>query len=206
MFLLRDYLNRHFSYELISELLGRSKNGIVIAAHRKLHYQPKCLSCGERIEHRKGNRLRCPDCVVKHNKKMKQLYDGKNREHFKILKNELRFGGNRQKTMERDNYTCQMCGKTHHEVVLDVHHKDKTGRNKNEHNHSPDNLITLCHNCHTKQHKEDTIMVRWKKRKYWDKDWLYKQYITLKKTPKQIAEENKCSDSSIYRWLKKHRF
>jgi 5-methylcytosine-specific restriction protein A len=139
--------------------------GIKIAAYRKLKYKPKCLGCEEIIKNRKGNRLRCPECVKKHNKEWKKIYAQQRADYFRNCKNELRFGGNRQNALERDKYTCQKCGKTHHEAVLDVHHKDKTGRNKKEHNHSLENLITLCHSCHTKEHKEDTIMVRWRKRK-----------------------------------------
>lgn len=44
----------------------------------------------------------------------------------------------------RDNYTCSKCGG---KELLDVHHKDGTGRN------DPDNLVTLCHKCHQEAHK-----------------------------------------------------
>lgn len=52
--------------------------------------------------------------------------------------------------LERDNYTCQRCGKSNHpscptSVVLTVHHKvpvAQGGRNV------PSNLITLCNYCH----------------------------------------------------------
>ena len=43
---------------------------------------------------------------------------------------------------ERDNYTCQLCGKY---PSFDVHHIDY-----NKENNEPENLITLCKNCHTK--------------------------------------------------------
>jgi len=46
---------------------------------------------------------------------------------------------------ERDNYTCQMCGKLQSERAFDVHHIDGDKKNCN-----PDNLVTLCHNCHAK--------------------------------------------------------
>ena len=160
--LLNNLLDKRKTYREISEIINRSINGIKIAMRRKLHYQPKCLDCDKRLK-RKANQLRCSKCEKKYRKIQKRKYAKENQEKFRKLRNELRFGGNREKTLIRDMYTCQMCGKTHHEVVLDVHHKDKTGRNKKYHNNSLDNLITYCHSCHTKQHKEDTIMKRWKK-------------------------------------------
>jgi len=43
---------------------------------------------------------------------------------------------------ERDKYTCQICGK---EPSIYCHHIDYNKLNCN-----PENLITLCHSCHTK--------------------------------------------------------
>jgi DNA-directed RNA polymerase subunit RPC12/RpoP len=158
---LKELLDVHASYGEISKILHRSINGIKLSMYRKLHYEPKCLDCGVIIKGRKGNRIRCPECSTKNTTIKKKIYAKDNNILFRNMKNERRFGGNRQKVLERDKYTCQNCGKTHHEILLDVHHIDKSGRNKNKHNHSMENLITLCHSCHTKQHKEDTIMKRW---------------------------------------------
>lgn len=48
---------------------------------------------------------------------------------------------------ERDNYICRMpgCGKLQGDKAFDVHHIDYDKKNCN-----PDNLITLCHECHVK--------------------------------------------------------
>ncbi len=47
---------------------------------------------------------------------------------------------------ERDSYTCQLCGKPQNtKKQHTVHHIDYNKKNCN-----PDNLITLCHNCHSK--------------------------------------------------------
>ena len=46
---------------------------------------------------------------------------------------------------ERDNYTCQLCGKLQGDLAFCVHHIDYDKLNGN-----PDNLITLCHKCHIK--------------------------------------------------------
>jgi 5-methylcytosine-specific restriction endonuclease McrA len=59
---------------------------------------------------------------------------------------------------ERDNYTCQMCGKLQCQLIgrmklLAIHHIDY-----DKHNCDPKNLITLCNNCHIKTNT---------KRDYW---------------------------------------
>lgn len=53
----------------------------------------------------------------------------------------------RQYVLKRDNYTCRICGCK--EAKFHVHHIEtrKAGGN------APDNLITLCENCHEKLHK-----------------------------------------------------
>lgn len=58
----------------------------------------------------------------------------------------------RQYVLKRDHYTCQCCGKhptAKSEVKLHVHHKEsrKTGGN------APNNLITLCADCHRALHE-----------------------------------------------------
>ena len=48
--------------------------------------------------------------------------------------------GYKQKIRERDNYTCQLCGKPGHDVdhIIPWHIS---------HDNSPSNLRVLCHNC-----------------------------------------------------------
>lgn len=51
--------------------------------------------------------------------------------------------------MERDNYTCQVCGKTH--CALAAHHLN--GFNWDiENRFNPDNGVTLCYDCHMDFH------------------------------------------------------
>lgn len=71
-----------------------------------------------------------------------------------------RFGGNRIKALERDNYKCVECG-THE--LLQVHHKDEMGRNKPKQlqNNNLNNLITLCATCHINKH--NPVLKRWGK-------------------------------------------
>lgn len=71
---------------------------------------------------------------------------------------------NRKLCLNRDNFTCQLCGAKIH---LDVHHKDNGGphiKGKKADN-SLANLITLCHSCHIKFHygvlgKDKDILAR----------------------------------------------
>jgi len=55
--------------------------------------------------------------------------------------------------LERDKYTCQMCGLTsHNRRKLIVHHKDGNGIRSLSPNHKLDNLVTLCQHCHQVLH------------------------------------------------------
>jgi 5-methylcytosine-specific restriction endonuclease McrA len=69
----------------------------------------------------------------------------------RIYKDKIRFGGNREKALIRDNYTCQLCGT---KEMIDVHHIDKSGSSENP-NNDLSNLVTLCRPCHQLQHKHD---------------------------------------------------
>jgi len=53
--------------------------------------------------------------------------------------------------LQRDNYTCQICGAIDN---IDVHHKDNGGYHikKDKTDNTLSNLITLCHRCHIKLH------------------------------------------------------
>lgn len=57
----------------------------------------------------------------------------------------------RKLCLERDDYTCQICGT---KEKLDVHHKDNGGPHikGNKTNNELVNLTTLCHRCHLKLH------------------------------------------------------
>ena len=46
---------------------------------------------------------------------------------------------------ERDKYTCQVCGKKQGDITFLIHHIDYNKLNSN-----PNNLVTLCRNCHSK--------------------------------------------------------
>ena len=71
----------------------------------------------------------------------------------------------RQYVLWRDGYACQCCGARatkENDIKLHVHHREsrKTGGN------APDNLITLCKDCHKKLHKGIITAEDIKKRKH----------------------------------------
>ena len=57
----------------------------------------------------------------------------------------------RQMVLERDNWTCQICGKTIAEIQLHVHHMDPVAQNPMFQN-DMDSCITLCKECHKMVH------------------------------------------------------
>lgn len=112
--------------------------------------KPKSKEIKEKISKaKKGVKL-----SEEHKKKLSEALKGKNsgeKSHFwkggispklyavnwtKILKISIR---------ERDKYICQICKKKQGDKTFPVHHIDYDKKNCN-----PNNLITLCHNCHSK--------------------------------------------------------
>ena len=78
-----------------------------------------------------------------------------NLEYFKVDKSVINKPGSKSSftnmryfIMARDNYTCKQCGAKN--VPFQVHHKIE--RNQGGTN-VPNNLVTLCKNCHDKHHK-----------------------------------------------------
>ena len=106
-----------------------------------------CLVCGKEFEVRQQYRKQIY-CSKQCLNKSEKLYGGK-QERDLDYKNQIRFSGNKYKVLERDNYTCQICGNT---TQLVVHHKDDSGQSDNP-NNDMDNLITLCRRCHINIHK-----------------------------------------------------
>lgn len=116
----------------------------------------------------------------------------------------------REYILYRDNYTCQLCGKT--DIPLEVHH---IGFWKNDRTDRPSNLITLCVKCHIpKNHqeggklygmqpiqkplKEATFMstVRWKLVNILGYDYTY-GYITKFKRIQLRLEKTHYNDAFI---------
>lgn len=55
----------------------------------------------------------------------------------------------RNNVLNRDNYTCKLCGKTKDETILNVHHIERYADNE-ELRTDVNNGITLCYKCHKK--------------------------------------------------------
>ena len=70
----------------------------------------------------------------------------------------------------RDNFVCQECGIHQDELdigqvkKLDIHHIDY-----NKYNLNPDNLITLCRNCHTKTNYDREYWIKYFNKKIYEK-------------------------------------
>lgn len=76
----------------------------------------------------------------------------KSRAYKRKNKDKVRFSGNREFVLKRDNYECQICGK---KDKLVIHHIDGTNNtSKMNANNKTENLITLCRSCHRKVHNE----------------------------------------------------
>jgi DNA-binding NtrC family response regulator len=59
-----------------------------------------------------------------------------------------RYGGKHYEVLERDNFTCKICGSM---TDIVVHHRDH-----NIENNKMDNLISWCRPCHTSYHQNET--------------------------------------------------
>jgi len=58
-----------------------------------------------------------------------------------------------QKVLARDLFTCQICGKNHHQVQLEAHHIKPYYKNPKL-RLDINNGKTLCNTCHKEQHRK----------------------------------------------------
>ena len=104
---------------------------------------------------RKSGITECGEC---RRASQRRFYE-KRKLRIKEFKDKTRFGGNREKAIQRDNEMCITCGMTrmkHKDSFkrdITVDHIDGNGRGKRmgEQNNSLDNLATLCLPCHGKK-------------------------------------------------------
>lgn len=76
-----------------------------------------------------------------------------------------KWNGNWYATLERDSFTCQLCGlkripgarTTDRRFILEVHHKDGSGETTGK-NHQLSNLTTLCAACHREFHTKINLV------------------------------------------------
>jgi len=107
------------------------------------------------VNYRKKNKDKIHTLRKKYRKENREALNQQSLEWF------LRrcFGGNREKALERDNWTCQNCGMNNEQHILifgrqiTVDHIDGKGRNSKEKNNDLSNLMTLCLRCHGRKDK-----------------------------------------------------
>lgn len=112
----------------------------------------KCEWCGEAIT----NKRRSSCCCKEHSQKFN------NATSPVMYANVGSVGGYRGHILRRDRFTCQICGELHvmysefgiplptTDGLLDVHHITPVCEGGSD---APDNLITLCRECHKKLHQ-----------------------------------------------------
>ena len=109
--------------------------------------EENCLICGKPFI--KNNMTMTKKyCSSECRRKAERLFGSKKQTDLEY-KDRTRFGGNKYKVLQRDDYKCQMCDS---ERQLIVHHKDCSGSLDNP-NNDMNNLITLCKSCHIKLHR-----------------------------------------------------
>ncbi len=122
----------------------------------------------------------------------------------KIYNRRHRFGGNREKAIERDNHKCVDCGMTREEHLkiwnrdITVDHIDGNGCNKpaSKKNNDMENLKTLCLICHG---KKETRNGRAKKKLTKIKATeIRKRYKRGKTRMIDVAEEYGVTRTTIY--------
>jgi endogenous inhibitor of DNA gyrase (YacG/DUF329 family) len=127
----------------------------------------KLTKNGTRIKHQ-GNKINCLYCKkeIEQNssgsKKFCSKHCRRRAIYFRLgrkYKDDLKFNGNRETALKRDNWKCTTCNisnETHlkkFNCYLHVHHIDF-----NKKNSSLDNLITLCDKCHKLIHNPTHLL------------------------------------------------
>lgn len=106
-------------------------------ANHPKSYKKICVTCGKEFEaYRKDRKY----CSIRCQGLARQLNFNLTSEEWDML---------REFILERDNYTCQDCGRFAMDIGLEAHHiKPLFRRGTNDEK----NLITLCHKCHKHKH------------------------------------------------------
>ncbi len=97
-----------------------------------------------------------------------------NKNYSELLKSPL-WQKKRLEILNRDNFTCQVCGDT--ETMLSIHHKKYTAKNIWE--EPIENLSTVCKHCHFIVHQDDNIFDKNKQRFFNGSVKAYKQQTYL---------------------------
>ena len=101
----------------------------------------------------------------------------KKAEYNRDARQQKKWNGNWYKALQRDNFTCQFCGisgeqNTLHRRIILVHHLDGEGEKQGK-NHSLDNLITSCYDCHEGLHGISLLKIDGQ---WWIKSKIFKHF------------------------------
>jgi len=110
-----------------------------------------CVTCHTEFVPKKYGGKRQKHCSPRcRNRAAQQSFVAKNPHGARDRMRRWKLKGNWLLAVERDAYTCQVCGVPKKRVT--VHHKDGSGEDGNP-NHDLANLVTLCFGCHNKLHR-----------------------------------------------------
>jgi len=143
-------------------LRQRQKNAEVHKEIRtkKLSKPKKCPICGKLYTPIHWGQTYCSDVCSSEAHKIQQRVNLREKpKEFRVTKQKRsRMNGNWLRTMERDNYICQICG---NKEKPNVHHLDGKGEKqkgkRQENNTELSNLIVLCDQCHKDIHRISLI-------------------------------------------------
>ena len=125
-------------------------------------------------------------------------------KRFEVAENGEGWIQKRKEALERDNYTCQVCGGK----ATEVHHIDGTGSNRpeKERNNNLDNLLSVCHKCHIqldlKRFENGFNKGEWHEKKERNKKiyWIYKN---TKMSQTKISKIFGVTRQRVYQIIKK---
>lgn len=137
-------------------LLQERKNAQIRQEHRQS--SANCQSCGNVFVPKDGVWSVQKYCSRKcYRRQATILYRQRHADRILLSAQKRKWGGNWIAALERDNWTCKLCGSQDRKTLI-VHHLDGEGEAHSK-NHALDNLQTLCHNCHhTRAHKHGTVI------------------------------------------------
>lgn len=108
---------------------------------------PYAVTCSKECSIKRSNRKAVESGRKKiYSKRWREKYSEQIKQRDMEYLNQWRYGGNRTKVLERDNYTCQKCEKKDVKSLI-VHHIDEVIENT-----SMSNLVTWCNACHARHH------------------------------------------------------
>lgn len=107
--------------------------------HRDLCFT-LCEICGSQITDRRRSRTCSNRCTEAYWRRVREA------ERYANLRNPYFWPTFRHETLERDGHRCTQCGST---TDLEIHHITPVAAGGTN---APDNLTTLCHDCHAAIH------------------------------------------------------